>query len=188
MTDHERIAELAARARRGDRAAFAALVERLARPLMGYFGLRGLSPELAEECVQETFLRAYESLSTYTGGSPFQSWVYGIARNVHLQHARQRERHRHEDVLEAAVVGGAPDPAARSDDEERLRAVREAIAGLPERMQLALQLRFVERRSCEEIAEALGTTVAAVSPLLYRAKAALRERLEGRASHESRGP
>lgn len=179
-TEGEDEAALAARACAGDRASFGALVESLAPSLVSFFAIRGLDPGSAEECVQETLVRAYRSLGTYSArGSPFRSWVYGIAANVFRQAARRRRRHEHEDVVETeapAREGGSSGAAV--EEEEQRQALRSALAALPDRMQLVLQLRFFEGRSCVEIAEVLGTTVAAVSPLIYRAKAALRERLE----------
>lgn len=147
---------------------------------MYYFAVRGLGPDAAEDCVQECLLRAWSSLSGYTGAAPFAAWLFGIARHVFLQQAHQRQRHQHDEVEEDEVVDPAcADPAAGLVRGEGVGAIRAALASLPERMQLALQLRFFERRSCEEIAHVLGTTVEAVSPLIYRAKAALRERLTG---------
>lgn len=170
---------LAMRARLGDPGSFAALVAPSRRRLMYYFAVRGLGPDVAEDCVQECLLRAWSSLPEYTGASPFAAWLFGIARHVFLQQAHQQQRHRHDEVSDDQIVAPGRDPTADLLHGEGVGAVRAALASLPERMQLALQLRFFERRSCEEIAEILGTTLEAVSPLIYRAKAALRERLTG---------
>ncbi|RMG18164.1 MAG: sigma-70 family RNA polymerase sigma factor [Planctomycetota bacterium] len=180
----ERVAQLVQAAQAGDRESFAALVEAHARTLLAFFALRGADPDAAQDGVQETFLRAYRSLATYDGRSPFASWLYGIARNVHLQAQRQQVRHAHTALAPSDAARDA-DPAARSEEEERRAQVRAALAELPERMRLVLQLRFVERRSCADIAEALGTTVTAVSPLIFRAKAALRKRLERKLGADS---
>ena len=70
-------------------------------------------------------------------------------------------------------------PAVSAGDQEQAQALRAAMAELPERMRIALVMRVVEKRSIPEIAEALDASEKAISPLLYRAKKALRELLKG---------
>lgn len=159
----------------GDRGAFADLVQAVAPILMRFFGLQGARPEEAEEAVQETLVRLYTGLASYGGRSDFRTYALGVARNVHLEGLRQRQA---SEVQDSDSITNR-EPLGALLQEEQHREVREALARLPLRMREALQYRFVEGMTCVEIAEALDTTLAAVSPLIYRAKRALRDELRG---------
>ena len=166
--------ELVRQAQAGDRAAFAQIVAKLSPLLIRFFALQGQDPERAEESLQETFVRVYTKLQRYGARSDFRTWVLGIARNVHREAGRAR-RYAEVQPSDASSEGSALDHLATQERREELRA---ALARLPERMREVLHLRFVERLSCAEIAELIEASPQAVSPLIYRAKKALREELE----------
>jgi RNA polymerase sigma-70 factor (ECF subfamily) len=171
--------QLVARGGQGDEEAFRLLVTRWERPVFAFLERMLGSREEAQDLGQETFVRVFQQARHYRAAGCFRSWLFRIAGNL----ARSRLRRRR-------IVGWVPfDPFRhdRASDEpgaeeqtlrgERQRAVRVALARLPERQREALVLRRYHDMSQEEIAVAMGTTVAAVESLLSRAMAALRIRL-----------
>ena len=137
------------------------------------------SLEEAQDLGQETFLRVFRQAERYRPGGRFKSWLFRIAGNL----ARSRLRRRK--IIEwvrfdarAHDLRAMDEPADRRlESDERRRAVREALATLPDRQRQAVVLRRWEEMSVAEIAETLDTTVSAVDSLLHRATVALRHRL-----------
>ena len=136
-----------------------------ARSLLGYFVRRTFDPESAADLTAETFAEAFAMRSRFRdrgyGPGP---WLYGIAHNKLLRYYRTQGVE-----SSARVKLGMPDrsalsamDAARIDElidlEERGRAVRHALAQLPQPEQDALTLRVVEMRAYREIAGLLGCT------------------------------
>jgi RNA polymerase sigma-70 factor (ECF subfamily) len=143
---------------------------------------------LAEEVMQEVFLRVYEKLHTFRGESAFSSWLYRIAANVCFAKLKSERKHEHSDLddeLAQVESGGTvgdpwmetPDRAVLSD--EAMRLINAAIERLPEDFRVVLILRDVENLSNEEVARILDLSVPAVKSRLHRARLAMRKRLAG---------
>jgi RNA polymerase sigma factor (sigma-70 family) len=129
----------------------------------------------AEDVAQTTFMNAYRALER--GERPVKpgNWLITIAHNVCRQRYRQSSRRPtevvfNEDVAEAIVP---------SDDAPTAADIQRALGHLPLSQREALVMRELEGRSCADIAERLGLSVSAVETLLFRARRALREQLEG---------
>lgn len=129
----------------------------------------------ARRLTQETFVRAWERLETYRGGSRLSSWLHRIAVNVTLESGRRRTRWwRRLAPARAGMEIAAPSearPATRIDLER-------AIAALPDRAREALVLRDVEGHSYEEIADLMGVAIGTVKAQIHRARRLVREMLE----------
>ena len=174
MTDNE----LVERARTGDARSYEELVRRyerlVGRVLYSYAG----RDAAVEDLVQETFLRAYDRLSTFNPEYRFKTWLLAIANNLGIDTLRRRR-----DVVEfnpevhGRVVRG---PEAVATEAERAKSVQEAVMTLPENYSVPLVLRYAEGLTYAEIAEALGITVPALKSRLFRARNMLAERLEER--------
>ncbi len=93
--------ELVAEAARGDRAAFASLVEPWQRPLFGYIYRMVTLRQDAEDLLQDVLVRALESLPSFRREAGFKSWLFGIATHVCLDHLRKKKRWR----VEAQLIG-----------------------------------------------------------------------------------
>jgi RNA polymerase sigma-70 factor (ECF subfamily) len=141
------------------------------------------SRPVAEEVVQETFLRAWRSLDSLKDGESAKSWLLTIARR---EHARLYERKRHPtvdiDELAASESGALAEKHDRDPDE--VRDVRKAIMELEPEHREPLVLQVMMGYSTEEIARQLGINEGAVSTRLFRARNRLRARL-GLGSDES---
>jgi RNA polymerase sigma-70 factor (ECF subfamily) len=179
---HTGQATLMAAARRGDRAAFAELVERH-RPVLTALCRRALAdPELAEDAVQEAVLLAMTSLDRLRQVDRFGSWLAGIGLNVCRRWLRERSR---ESWSWEAVQGGraADRPAAGPGPEELAEAaelaarIRRAVAGLPAGQRTAVTLYYLAGLSQAEVAAYAGTSIAAVKTRLHKGRAGLREQL-----------
>jgi len=138
----------------------------------------------AEDVAQETFIRAHAALARFRGDSKFSSWLYRIAVNRSLTHAKRRAR-RPEPVdlgpgaegLAAVAQDRSPDPAQLVLDDEFRRRVRRAVAELPPRYRAAVTLFYLEEKDSNEVAEVLGIPVGTLKTHLHRARAMLRSAL-----------
>ena len=171
--------ELVAAILRKDRKATARFVSTYTDSVYAYVRHR-LAPraDLVDDVVQEVFLAALGSLSSFLGNAPLRSWLLGIAR--HKVEAFYRQQLRAPDPL--ADAGGPFEPAAEGPsideqiDRERLEArTHRILQRLTESYGLALLWRYWENRSVREMAEATGKTEKAIERLLARARARFRE-------------
>jgi RNA polymerase sigma-70 factor (ECF subfamily) len=182
-------ASLAASAARGDRQAFARLVEENKRSVYGLCLRLLTDAEEARDAAQESFTRAYASLESFDLEQPFTPWVLRIARNHCLDLLRRRIPARARVELDAQVEDGParelPDTAAeRADDAiehaQTRRILEEAVASLPPNYREVVHLFHVEQLSYRQIASTMGIPMGTVMTWLHRARAQLRVRLEGK--------
>jgi RNA polymerase sigma-70 factor, ECF subfamily len=135
----------------------------------------------AEDLVQETYLKALRSFSSFTPGTNFKAWMFRILRNTFLN-ARQAALR-----WEPLDEGEANEPAAPAEEtpESRLLSrartdeVVRALETLPSRTREILLLREAEELSYAELAEVLELPVGTVMSRLFRARSALRAAIEG---------
>jgi RNA polymerase sigma-70 factor (TIGR02960 family) len=179
----------------GDEPAFAALTERHRRELHVHCYRMLASFDEAEDAVQETFLNAWRSRSTFEGSSQFRGWLYRIATNVCLDMLRRNARRAAgmRSFAEVPWIQPYPDllldQAAPSEEEPEAVAIQRetislaflaALQVLPPRQRAALIARDVLGWPASETASALGTSVAAANSALQRARARLQSRLPPR--------
>lgn len=175
------------RATAGDADAFAVLVDRYAAPIYRVcFSILGNQAD-AQDCVQETFLKAFCTIATFRQSSAFYTWLYRIAANCCYDVLRRRTRHpmRSLDEPEDAPDGeiylqladDRPLPDETLASKETVSQVRAAIAGLPENLRRILVLRDIEDLSYEDIARLEGLRAGTVKSRLFRARLLLAERL-----------
>jgi RNA polymerase sigma-70 factor (ECF subfamily) len=133
------------------------------------------NPADAEDVTQTTFLNAYRSF-TEKGNRPEkpQNWLIAIAHNVCRQRFRQSARRPSEVAFEDDIGDTIADGDAPSGDD-----IRRALSHLAFNQRAALVMRELEGRSYTEIAEILDLSTSAVETLIFRARRALREQLEG---------
>ncbi|MCC6442575.1 MAG: sigma-70 family RNA polymerase sigma factor [Armatimonadetes bacterium] len=175
--------DLIASCLKGDRAAFNGLVARYQEAVYRLAYRMVGDREESKDIVQDTFVKAYRALGTFRRGASFSSWLLKIASNLCIDHLRQRRNRPLS--LDASLEGGwepldeRPSPEESAVQEERVRAVRKAVAGLPDKYRLPLLLRHSHDMSVEEIARMQGQPVGTVKSYLFRAremvKRALRE-------------
>lgn len=182
-------AELMLRVQRGDRDAFAVLVDKYQRPVMNLVYRTVADLAEAEDITQKVFVQVYKSAHRYRVTARFTTWLFTIARNLCLNELRRRARRR-ADPLDASQTdeedGGwrqVSDPGALSPAHSLLRQELEqrvelAIRELPEAQRTALLLCREEDVSYEQISRILGCSLSATKSLIHRARETLRAKLK----------
>ena len=180
--DAERMLAFAA----GDAAAFDALFERWASPLLRYLERMVQDTATAEELVQESFLRVYRARERYEASARFSTWLYRIATNLALNELKRPRRARPHASTDDEMEGRAPVALAAGGPgvDEQVHARRmgaqleRELAKLPERQRTALWLSAGEGLSYAEVADVLETTEKSVKALVHRGRAAISARMK----------
>lgn len=174
-------AQLIEATRAGDSAAFGQLVERYQDRLYNSL-LRVLgSAEDARDVVQDAFVQAFLKLETFRGSAAFYTWLYRIAFNLAMSHARKRRPTASLEQAKANFgrepVDGQPTPEVHMVRRERIQMVHAALAALSAEYRQILVLRELEGCRYDQIAEILDLPVGTVRSRLFRAREQLRDRL-----------
>lgn len=182
-------AEIMLRVRAGDQPAFDYLVQKYRRPLVRFMYRMARNPAIAEDLAQEVFLRVYRSRATYEASAKFTTWLYRIATNLAVNHARDTRHERPEVTVsldepdeETGATFEVPDNAVGAEQamvrRERVLAIRRKVAALPERQRLAVIMHKYQQMDYKQIAEILKLSESATKSLLFRAYETLREQLK----------
>ncbi|WP_240907391.1 RNA polymerase sigma factor [Paludisphaera rhizosphaerae] len=169
--------------------AFEAMVARYQDRLVGVlFHIVGNQDE-AEDLSQDVFLRVYKARKGYRPKAKFSTWLFTIANNLAMNHARTKGRNPSRPMGGAGDESRAESPALAVPGREKTAStqmrqvelsevVREAMGSLNEDQKMAVLLNKFEEMSYAEIAQVMNRSPAAVKSLLARARNELRERLE----------
>jgi RNA polymerase sigma-70 factor (ECF subfamily) len=173
----------------GDEAGYNYLVTKYHRQIIHFLYRMVHNEAIAEELAQEVFLRVYRSRESYRAEAKFSTWLYRIATNLAVNHARDTKNERTAQILEL----DAPDeesgstPEVADDDpnveqsmlrDERMAAIRRQVAALPERQRMAVLMHKYQEMDYRQIGEVLKLSESATKSLLFRAYQTLRERLK----------
>jgi RNA polymerase sigma-70 factor (ECF subfamily) len=179
--------ELVERLRKGDSEAFRELVARYENKVYRLAIKLTRNEALAEEVLQEVFLKIYQKIDTFRGEAALSSWIYRIAANACFAKLNLEKRHQHADIDEAmpqaeqAMQERQESPQETPDQplltNEALGVISRAIERLPEDFRVVITLRDVEGLSNEEVGRILELSVPAVKSRLHRARLLLRKRL-----------
>jgi RNA polymerase sigma-70 factor (ECF subfamily) len=160
----------------GDAEAFAPLVRRYLRPAHTIATRLLGNPQDAEDLVQEAFLTALANLQSFDRTRPFGPWFYRIVWTRGLNRRKSLAR-RATEPLEPERHPGRSDPLVEAERSELAETVRSALAQLPERQRLIVQLFDLDGFSGAEIGSMLGLNPGTVRWYLHQGRRALRERL-----------
>lgn len=177
------------RAAAGDEAEFNYLAEKYHRPIIHFLFRMVHNQAIAEELAQEVFLRVYRSRESYRAEAKFTTWLYRIATNLAVNHARdsRHERTARNVYLDAPdeetgttpeVADDQPSVEQRLLREERMEAIRKHITALPERQRVAVLMHKYQGMDYREIGEVLKLSESATKSLLFRAYQTLRDKLK----------
>jgi RNA polymerase sigma-70 factor (ECF subfamily) len=179
-------AEWAKAAAKGDKAAFARLVEKHKQSVFGLC-YRLLGPSSGDEprdAAQEAFVRAYVGIGNFDARQPFAAWVMRIARNhcIDLLRRRRPTLALQAEDPETGHATELPDHFAQTgeqavQEEEAQRDLDKAIADLPPRYREVIALFHVQHKSYAEIAETLDVPMGTVMTWLHRARKELKLKL-----------
>jgi RNA polymerase sigma factor (sigma-70 family) len=177
-SDHDDESALVANACNGDRAAFEKLYRSHRNRIYAVvWRICGGDAALAEDLLQESFIRAWQKLDSFRGDSKFGTWMHKLAANVALSDRRSKVRRlERETGLSEAVERGAM--GAKDVFAGQRMDLEQAISSLPERARTVLVLYDVEGYSHAEIAEISGMAVGSSKAQLHRARNLVREKLD----------
>ncbi len=144
--------ELAERFRGGDRAAFDLLVRRHQKGMFRLVRRYVRSDADAADVSQLAFVRAFRGLAAFRGAASVRSWLYRIAINCALSWLRDHRREQPAELLDDVLLDANPAPAGLMGQQEHAQ-LRDAIAQLPPKQKLVLELRVFDDLSFKEVAE-----------------------------------
>jgi RNA polymerase sigma-70 factor (ECF subfamily) len=173
----------------GDESSFNYLVEKYHRAMIHFLFRMVRNQAIAEELAQEVFLRVYRSRESYRAEAKFTTWLYRIATNLAVNHARDTKHERSARTLYLDApdeeTGTTPDVA---DDEpsveqrlmrdERMAAIRTHVMALPERQRMAVLMHKYQGMDYRQIGDVLKLSESATKSLLFRAYQTLRDKLK----------
>jgi RNA polymerase sigma-70 factor (ECF subfamily) len=182
-------AEVMLRVGADDAAAYDHLVGKFYRPIIAFMFRFCRNQAIAEELAQEVFLRVYRSRKSYAAEAKFTTWLYRIATNLAVNHARDHKVERSGKVVSLdepdEETGTTPDVADATLNveqqilrRERLAAIKKQVMALPEKQRAAVLMHKYQNMDYREIAGVLKLSESATKSLLFRAYEALRERLK----------
>src|SRR6202521_1346299 len=142
-------AEVMLRVKAGDDSAFDFLVQKYRRPIINFMYRMAHNTAVAEDLAQEVFLRVYRSRSSYEASAKFTTWLYRIATNLAVNHARDTRHERPEVTVsldepdeESGTTLELPDASLTAEQvmvrRERMLAIRRKVEALPERQRIAV--------------------------------------------------
>jgi RNA polymerase sigma-70 factor (ECF subfamily) len=182
-------AEVMLRVKTGDQSAFDYLVQKYRRPLVSFMYRMARNAAAAEDLAQEVFLRVYRSRETYEASAKFTTWLYRIATNLAVNHARDTRHERPEVTVsldepneDTGMTLELPDGGLTVEQalmrRERMLAIRRKVEALPERQRLAVIMHKYQQMDYKQIADVLKLSESATKSLLFRAYETLREQLK----------
>ncbi|HUS31972.1 MAG TPA: RNA polymerase sigma factor [Kofleriaceae bacterium] len=178
--------QLMARYQDGDASAFRELYAQVAPRLLGYLLKMARSRALADDLLQQTFLKVHRARAAYIRDSDPLPWIYSIAHRTFIDEARKKKRaivnvasdpEGTVPDVPATLTGDAVGAADEPVDSEETKAALDALAQLPEQQREAVVLTKLEGKSVAEAAEIAGTTVGAMKVRAHRGYEALRKLL-----------
>ncbi|MDB5035394.1 MAG: polymerase, sigma-24 subunit, subfamily [Chlorobi bacterium] len=185
--------DLVARALQGDQSAYARLRNKYWRSIEAMLSRMIRDKNDAEDLTQEAFIKAFNSLQSFNTEYAFSTWLYKIASNNCIDYLRKRrlktvsidapvQTHDGEVHMEIA------DPSAVRPDvpltsAERTAVLQDAIRNLPEKYRIVIELRHTQEMEYADIARKLELPLGTVKAHLFRARALLLKRLQGKLVH-----
>jgi RNA polymerase sigma-70 factor, ECF subfamily len=182
-------AEVMLRVGTDDNSAYEYLVNKFHRPMIAFMYRMCHNQALAEELAQEVFLRVYRSRKTYAAEAKFTTWLYRIATNLAVNHARDNKVERSGKMVsldepdeETGTALDVADTTLNVEQQilrrERLAAIKKHVMALPEKQRAAVLMHKYQGMDYREIAAVLKLSESATKSLLFRAYEVLRERLK----------
>ena len=174
----------------GDESGFNYLVEKYHRAMVHFLFRMVRTQAVAEELAQEVFLRVYRSRESYRAEAKFTTWLYRIATNLAVNHARdtKHERAAQNVYLDAPDEETGTTPEVADDEptveqrllrDERMAAIRKHVMALPERQRMAVLMHKYQGLDYRQIGEVLKLSESATKSLLFRAYQTLARQAEG---------
>lgn len=124
---------------------------------------------LAEEVVQESYLSAFDKMSTFKGHSKFSTWFYRIIVNKAFRYLDKEKKWRNES-LTMVEENAASDSIDKLEEDERKYYINEALKQMVPQESLALRLFYLEEMALNEVREVTGWSISKVKVVIHRAR------------------
>lgn len=158
---------------------YSKLVDKYQKPL--YFHIRKMikEVELVDDLVQEVFMKAFHNLNSYSNEYAFSTWIYRIATNHTIDYLRKKKLQtlsidQPYKTKDGDMEMQLPDESFSTDQpvmkKERKAIVQQAIDELPEKYRLVIEMRHMEEKTYQEIAEILDLPLGTVKAHIFRAR------------------
>lgn len=191
MDDQDDDLKLLEKIGQGDESALVCLMSKHKDPVFR-FAYRYLgNPSDSEEVTEETFFRVYQNAYKFKPKASAKTWIFSIALNLARDRLRKRKKFRNEFPYDQTGVldeedspmleridSGERSPVAHSQSSEDLRLIHRCIQGLPEKLRFPFVFCVLEEHTYDECAAILKSSRKTVETRIYRARQALRIKLE----------
>jgi len=173
----------------GDQQAYREILKKYRTPLYNLLFRMVRNKMETEDLVQEAFIKAFTSLSTFNDEYAFSTWLYKIAINNCIDHFRKKRLKTYSidkpiDSKDGEISREFPDPTYRPDttllSKEKDKMIEEAIQNLPEKYRISILLRHKEDKSYEEISQILNIPLGTVKARIFRAREMLKKQLKNK--------
>lgn len=181
--ENEKIAEALA----GNQKAYTYLVDKHRTAIFHIINRIVHNEDIARDLVQETFMKAFQSLATYRSEYRFSTWLYKIAANSSIDHLRKkriqalsldRPVETEDGTMEIEVADYSFHPERELLRKQQRFSIEEAIDTLPDKYREVIIFRHKDDKSYEEIADLLGIPVGTVKARIFRARELLKKKLK----------
>lgn len=190
IDDRADVDKLVKRAQSGDDEAFSSLVEIFEKfvynTALRYLSAAAQPTEAADDIAQNTFIKAWRSLSSFRGECLFSTWLFRIAANSARDYIRHKNRHQTVSLTsseeddddnkewDVPVTSGDTVPESLLEKKELILGVRRAIEQLPEDQRAVVVMRDIHELPYKTIADTLGIELGTVKSRLNRGRANLK--------------
>ncbi|HET6527851.1 MAG TPA: sigma-70 family RNA polymerase sigma factor [Balneolaceae bacterium] len=171
----------------GDEGAYKKLTDKYRKALNFHIMKMIKNREQIEDLVQETFVKAFDNLNTYNTNYAFSTWIYRIATNHTIDYLRKKKLQTVSMDETIKTKSGEMEMQFRDESagtdrniirKQRQTMVRNAIDGLPEKYRRVIEMRHMEEKSYQEIAELLDLPLGTVKAHIFRARELLYKALK----------
>lgn len=178
--DKTRLAELVARGRDGDLAAMESIYETFKRPVFGLIYRHTQNRAVAEDLLQDVFLKVFSNLGNVRDAATFPGWVFRIAVNTCYSFLRQKKAQGDRLIPLDDLGGNVEDRTTEAVEQDLRGPLEQAIQTLAPRLRSVFVLHDVQGFKHEEIAKVLGCSVGTSKSQLFKARIRLREFLRSK--------
>lgn len=178
--DQARLAELVSLGRGGDTEAVESLYEMFKRPIFNLVYRHTMNRAVAEDLLQDVFLKVFSNLGSVRDAATFPGWVYRIALNTCYSHLRQKKLQGERTVSLSDLEGRVEEPGGDPVENDVRGPLDQAVQSLPPRLRSVFVLHDVQGYKHREVSRLLGCSVGTSKSQLFKARMKVREFLRAR--------
>ena len=187
LSDSFFLKDVIRRSREGDIQAMEAIYKHFNRPLFNLVYRHTYNSEIAEDLLQDIFLKVFSHLHDIRNEETFVGWIYRIAVNTCYSYLRRKKSQLQRTVPLDEVEGKIEGETYKSGDEIMKKLLDDAIQNLPDKMKSTFLLHDVQGFKHKEISQMLGCSVGTSKSQLFKARMKIREYLGNKTMFKERG-